>query len=194
VDEEALAGLDLQTTRREVWIAGDRDEILETLEDAGLGYVEDRRVGEVVDGASFRTVTWTFGFMRSLGASAGLLALGGVIVYLDARRRDRLLGYAFMQRMGMRRPQHRRALGVELLASVFAGTVLGLTSAVLAARLAHDRVDPVPKFQPDPLLEVAWPLVVGLVTLSIVVVVVAATLAQRRVDRDDPVEVLRAGT
>ncbi len=105
-----------------MWIAGDRDVTLEALEDAGLGYVEDRQVGEVVDGASFRTVTWTFGFMQSLGASAGLLALGGVIVYLDARRRDRLLGYAFMRRMGLRRAQHRRALAVELVASVLVGT------------------------------------------------------------------------
>ena len=194
VRKEALADLTLVTGREEVWIEGDREATLEALEDAGLGYVEDRQVGEVVDGASFRTVTWTFGFMQSLGASAGLLALGGVIVYLDARRRDRLLGYAFMRRMGLHRRQHRRALAVELTASVLVGTLLGLASALTAAWLAHDRVDPVPKFQPDPLLQPAVPLIVGLTALSVAVVVVAAALAQRRVDRDDPVEVLRAGT
>ena len=194
VTQDALADLDLVTTRHEVWIAGDRDKILAALEDDELGYVEDRRVGEVVDGASFRTVTWTFGFMQSLGASAGLLALGGVIVYLDARRRDRLLGYAFMRRMGLQRWQHRGAIAVELVASVLTGTLLGLASALLAAWLAHDRVDPVPKFQPDPLLQPAVPLMVGLTALSLLVVALAAVLAQRRVDRDDPVEVLRAGT
>jgi putative ABC transport system permease protein len=194
VRQDALADLTLVTGRREVWIAGNRDATLQALEGAGLGYVEDRQVGEVVDGASFRTVTWTFGFMQSLGASAGLLALGGVVVYLDARRRERLLGYAFMRRMGLGRVQHRRALTVELLASVVVGTCVGLASAVTAAWLAHDRVDPVPRFQPDPLLLPAAPLIVGLAALSLVVVLVAAALAQRRVDRDDPVEVLRAGT
>ena len=194
VRQDAIADLNLVAGRREVWIAGDREATLEALERAGLGYVEDRQVGEVVDGASFRTVTWTFGFMQSLGASAGLLALGGVIVYLDARRRDRLLGYAFMRRMGLRRAQHRRALAVELVASVLVGTLLGMASALTAAWLAHDRVDPVPKFQPDPLLLPALPVIVGLTALSLAVVLVASALAQRRVDRDDPVEVLRAGT
>ena len=55
VDRTPSPGSTSRPRRREVWIAGDRDETLEALEDAGLGYVEDRQVGEVVDGASFRT-------------------------------------------------------------------------------------------------------------------------------------------
>ena len=194
VAADALAAVDAQGSSREVWVRGDRDETLRILDDARATYVERRKAGEVVDGASFRTVTWTFGFMQSLGASAGLLALGGVVVYLDARRRDRLLGYAFMRRMGLRPSQHRRALGVELAASVVVGAWLGLGSAVAAAWLAHDRVDPVPRYQPDPLLRSATPVILGLALLAVVVAVVAAVVAQRRVDQDDPVEVLRGGT
>jgi hypothetical protein len=59
--------------------------------------------------------------------------------------------------------------------------------------LAHGRIDPVPGFRPEPLLRVAGPLIVVLAVGALVVTVVAAVLAQRRVDRDDPVEVLRAG-
>jgi hypothetical protein len=65
---------------------------------------------------------------------------------------------------------------------------------VAAAWLTHDQVDPVPAYQPDPLLRPATPVLVLLAVLSAVIVVVAAWLAQRRVDGDDPVEVLRAGT
>ena len=59
------------------------------------------RSATVVDQAAFLTVSWTFGFMQSLGVAAGVLVVGGIAVYLDARRRDRVLGYAFARRMGL---------------------------------------------------------------------------------------------
>jgi putative ABC transport system permease protein len=131
--------------------------------------------------------------MQSLGFAAGVLVLGGVAVYLDARRRDRLLGYAFMRRMGLGSGQHRRALAVELTASVLVGCWVGLGIAVLAAWLAHGRIDPVPGFDPPPVLRPAVAVIVALAATSLVLTGVAAALAQRRIDRDDPVEVLRAG-
>lgn len=193
VAASALDGRDLLTRRTEAWISGDRDEVRAALDPAGTGFVEARRLSDVADTSSFLTVSWTFGFMLSLGISAGLLVLGGVAVYLDARRRDRLLGYAFMQRMGLTAAQHRRALAVELAASVLVGCWFGLGSSLAAAWLAYPRVDPVPTFLPDPLLRPALPLILGLAGLSVVVVGVAALLGQRGMDRDDPVEVLRAG-
>jgi ABC-type lipoprotein release transport system permease subunit len=51
----------------------------------------------------------------------------------------------------------------------------------------------VPGFQPDPLLRPAGVVVVALAAAALVVAVAAAASAQRRADRDDPVEVLRAG-
>src|SRR3546814_6894365 len=83
--------------------------------------------------------------MLSLGVAAGLLVLGGVAVYLDARRRDRILAHAFMRRMGLRRRQHRGALMVELTASVLVGCWIGLAVALATARLAHRRLDPIPR-------------------------------------------------
>ncbi|MGH9190964.1 MAG: hypothetical protein ACRDZ0_00620 [Acidimicrobiales bacterium] len=160
---------------------------------AGVVYTEDRRLADVVDRASFLTVSWTFGFMQSLGIAVGVLVLGGLAVYLDARRRGRLLGYAFARRMGLTRRQHRRALLVELTASVAVGCWLGLAIALAGAWLAHERIDPVPGFRPDPLLRPALAVVVALAATALIVAGLAAALAQRRTDRDDPLEVLRAG-
>jgi putative ABC transport system permease protein len=193
VAASAIADLELDGGRAEAWISGDRPATLAALTAAGIGYEEERRAAEVADGAAFLTVSWTFGFMQSLGISAGLLALGGVAVYLDARRRERLLGYAFMRRMGLSRGQHRWALVLELTAGLVVGCWTGLAIAVAGVWLAHGRIDPVPGFRPEPLLRVAGPLIVVLAVGALVVTVVAAVLAQRRVDRDDPVEVLRAG-
>ena len=50
-----------------------------------------------------------------------------------------------------------------------------------------------PGFPPAPLLRPALAVVAGLAVVSLVIVGVAAVLAQRRIEQDDPVEVLRAG-
>lgn len=194
VAASALDALDLHGDVTEVWIRGDRDRALSDLEAAGATFREDRRVDDIADRTSFLTVSWTFGYMRSLGWAAGILVLAGVAIYLDARRRDRVLGYAFARRMGLTRGQHRRALLLELCAGIVAGCWIGLAVAVVGAWLAYDRIDPVPGYRPAPLLRPAFAVVAALAAASVVVAVVAAALAQRRVDRDDPLEVLRAGT
>jgi hypothetical protein len=116
-----------------------------------------------------------------------------VAVYLDARRRHRLLGYTFMRRMGLTARQHRRALGVELAASVVVGAWLGLGIAVAGAAFAHGRIDPVPLLLPGSLLRLPLGAIVGLGVLTVGLTVLAVVRAQARIDRDDPLEVLRAG-
>jgi putative ABC transport system permease protein len=189
----SLTGPDLTTPRTETWIRGDRDRILAALDAAGVRYLEPRRGGDVADRVSFLTVAWTFDFVQAIAAAAGLLVLGGLAAYLDARRRHRILSYAFARRMGLTSAQHRLALLAELAASVVAGCWLGLGIALAGAWLAHDRIDPVPNFRPGPVLRPATTVIVVLATAATVVAVVAATVAQRRADDDSPVDVLRAG-
>ncbi len=160
---------------------------------AGTGFMELRKPSDVVDRPAFLTVAWTFDFMQAIAVAAGLLVLGGLAAYLDARRRQRLLGYAFARRMGLTAGQHRLALLAELSASVVAGCWLGLGIALAGAWLAYGRLDPVPTFRPGPVLRPAIMVVVALAALATVVAVAAAALAQRRADRDSPVDVLRAG-
>ena len=194
VAASALDDLGLSTRFRETWIRGERDEILSKLDAANTSYAETATTTQVVDGVSFLTVSQTFGFMRSLGVAAALLVVAGVAVYFDARRRGRVLAYAFARRMGLTRRQHRRALLAEVLAGLGVGCWLGLAVALVGAGIALDRIDPLPLLQPDPLLRPATWLMVGLGLAALVVASVAAAIAQRTTDRDDPVEVLRAGT
>jgi predicted lysophospholipase L1 biosynthesis ABC-type transport system permease subunit len=138
-------------------------------------------------------VSWTFGFMQSLGIAAGVLVVGGLAFTLDARRRGRVLGYAFARRMGLTAATHRRALLAELAATVVVGCCIGLGTAVVGTRLVYGRIDPVPDFQPDPLLRPALLVMSLLAAVAVIVTGLGAVLGQRRTDRDDPVEVLRAG-
>jgi putative ABC transport system permease protein len=194
VSTGSMDRLGIEVPTREAWVRGDRTDTLAALDAGGVAYQEDRVLTDVVDRASFVTVSWTFGFMQSLGVAAGVLVVGGLAVYLDARRRGRVLGYALARRMGLTRRQHRRALLVELAAGVVVGCWLGLGIALVGAWLAYQRVDPVPGFRPDPLLRPALAIVAALAAIALVVAGLAAVLAQRRTDRDDALEVLRAGT
>jgi putative ABC transport system permease protein len=193
VAASALAPLEIAVGMTETWIEGDHDAVLAALDAADVPFEEQRQVVDVADRAAFLTVSWTFAFMRSLAVVAGALALGGAAAYVDARRRERVLAHTFLQRMGLSRSAHRRALAVELVAGLLVGIWSGIAIAVVAARLAHTHLDPVPGFQPDPVLRTATLLMVGFALAGVLLVAGAAALAQRRVDRDDPVEVLRAG-
>lgn len=193
VAASALEGMTLGRPTSEAWIRGDHDDVVAGLGAAGFPVNETREFATVVDRASFLTVSWTFGFTQSLGVAAGLLTLGGIALYLDARRRGRVLGYAFARRMGLARRTHRRAVLAELAASVVVGCWLGLGVALFGAGMAYRRIDPVPDYRPDPLLRPAVGVIVALALIAVVVAGLAAAWAQRRTDRDDPVEVLRAG-
>lgn len=193
VDASALADLDLTGGRREAWIRGDRSDALAALQRAAVPFEEIRSVGEIADSSSFLVISWTFGYMQSLGIAAGMLVFGGVAVYLDARRRDRVLGHLFLRRMGMTRRQHRRALLLELTASVLVGCWTGLGIAVAGAWLAHRRIDPVPNFPPEPLLRPAVSVIVVVGAIALLTVAIGSVVAQRRMDDDDPLEVLRVG-
>jgi putative ABC transport system permease protein len=194
LDAAVVDDLGIRTVLREYRIDGDRDEILAILNDADTPYEEITTGDTVVDAAAFLTVSQTFGFMRSLAVASGLLVVGGMAVYLDARRRSRVLAYAFARRMGLTQRQHRRALLAEVLAGVGVGCWLGLVVALVGAGVAHEHLDPLPTVPPDPLLRPAAVLLVALGVAAFAVAAVAAALAQRATDRDDPLEVLRAGT
>lgn len=201
VDRAALERIGVSTEHRlgipladtEIWVDGDPDDTRAVLAADGVSFDEPRTVGAMVDRTSFLTVSWAFGYMRSVGITAGLLTMTGLAVYLDARRRSQVLGYAFARRMGLTSGHHRRALLTELLLTVTAGCWLGLIIALAGAWLAHGSMDPVPNFAPPPLLRPALSLTGATAALAAVVAVAGSVLAQRRVDRDDPVEVLRGG-
>jgi putative ABC transport system permease protein len=194
VAASALEDLGLIPPVREIRIRGGRTEILSALDEAGTSYEETTTAAQVVDSVQFLTVAQTFGFLRSLAVASALLVVGAVAVYFDARRRSRVLAYAFVRRMGLTRQQHQRALLAEVLAGVGVGCWLGLVVALVAAGVALDRIDPLPSVRPDPLPRPATGLMVGLGLAALVIAAIAAAIAQRATDRDDPLEVLRGGT
>ncbi|MFL6130173.1 MAG: FtsX-like permease family protein [Mycobacteriales bacterium] len=148
----------------------------------------------VFQAANFLGVSWTFGYLTALAALVGLVAVGGLLLYLETRQRGRMASYALGRRMGLSRGTHLRSLLAEL------GVLLGLAWAVgaglawLAVLMVYGRLDIDPGRLPGPLLTVPTVAFAGSAVAVGVVVVLASLYAQRSADRADVAEVLRLGS
>lgn len=176
----------------DVWAKGAVDDVLRAMAEAGLAVEFAITAQAVASSPTLLALGWTLSTLRALGYSMGLLALGGLLPYLAARQRARLLSYALMRRMGLSSAIHRAAVVIEvastLLGAVLAGTGLGVVSAVLL----HEVIDLLPDVPPDPLLR--FPAIdIALAMLgSLLAAVLGAWALQRAAERMNVAEVLRA--
>jgi putative ABC transport system permease protein len=145
----------------------------------------------VVDATNYLAVTWSFGYLQALAALVGLIAIGGLLLYLATRQRSRIASYAMGRRMGLTRRAHLRSLLIELGALLAAAWLLGAGLAVAAVYLVYARLDVDPTRRPPPLLTL--PVIVFVTSAAVIAVVVllAAFSAQHSADRADISEVMR---
>jgi putative ABC transport system permease protein len=148
----------------------------------------------VFDVANFLGVSWTFGYLSALAALVGLVAVGGLLLYLETRQRSRVASYALGRRMGLTRATHLRSLLAELGVLLGLAWVIGAGLAWTAVLLVYHRLDIDPTRPPGPLLTVPVLAFAGSAVAVAVVVVLAALYAQRSADRADVSEVLRLGS
>jgi len=148
----------------------------------------------VFDVANFLGVSWTFGYLSALAALVGLVAIGGLLLYLETRQRTRTASYALGRRMGLTRATHLRSLLAELGVLLGLAWGIGAGLAWTAVLLVYSRLDIDPTRPPTPLLTVPVLAFAGSAVAVAVVVVLAALYAQRSADRADVSEVLRLGS
>ena len=148
----------------------------------------------VFQAANFLGVSWTFGYLTALAALVGLVAVGGLLLYLETRQRSRMASYALGRRMGLTRGTHLRSLLAELGVLLGLAWVIGAGLAWVAVLMVYGRLDIDPGRLPGPLLTVPTAAFAGSAVAVGVVVVLAALYAQRSADRADVAEVLRLGS
>ncbi|HYT10124.1 MAG TPA: FtsX-like permease family protein, partial [Mycobacteriales bacterium] len=148
----------------------------------------------VFQAADFLGVSWTFGYLTALAALVGLVAIGGLLLYLETRQRSRTASYALGRRMGLSRGTHLRSLLAELGVLLGAAFVVGAGLAWTAVLMVYGRLDIDPSRPPTPLLTVPGAALVGAAAAAVAVTVLASLYAQRSADRADVAEVLRLGS
>ncbi|MCZ2819006.1 hypothetical protein O2V63_01515 [Modestobacter sp. VKM Ac-2977] len=175
----------------ELWTKGDLGAGIDALTDAGAQNIRVLTPGGVQESANFLGITWTFGYLSALAVFVGVIAVGGLLLYLEARSRSRVSGYVMARRLGLSRGAHLRSLLVELVGVAVAGLLLGALLAAGAVALVYRRLDVDLVRPPTPLLDVPWPAIAGTAVATVVVAGLAALYAQRAADRADPASVLR---
>jgi putative ABC transport system permease protein len=175
----------------ELWSDGPRGPAMAALLASGGQVPQVFSESGVFNSANFLGITWTFGYLSALAVFVGVIGVGGLLLYLEARSRTRVSGYVMARRVGLGRAAHLRSLLVELTGVAVAGFLLGALLAAGAVAVAYRRLDVDLIRPPTPLLDVPW-TAVGLTALvTVLVAALAAAYAQRAADRADPATVLR---
>jgi putative ABC transport system permease protein len=188
VDRAGIERVGLRGTV-EHWTSGDPERIATAYEDEPVRYLH--RSDRVIDATSFASVQWTFGYLRALGLTLALIGVGGLLLYLDTRQRERVVAYAFLRRMGLSRRGHRRAVLLEVGVTLMSGCLLGTALAAVAGRLILSRIDPVPSVAPAPVVRYPLDQFAATVAATLLVCWCGAWLAQQAADRARSAEVLR---
>lgn len=175
----------------ELWTAGDTADAQEAFTAAGSQRNRTIEPADVQTTANFLGITWTFGYLSALAVFVGVIALGGLLLYLEARSRTRVSGYVMARRLGLTRRAHLASLVAELGGVAVVGVVLGGVLAAGAVATVYRRLDVDLVRPPTPLLDVPWTALAATVVVTLVVAGLAALYAQRAADRADPATVLR---
>jgi putative ABC transport system permease protein len=195
VEALELAGGTLSRFDRveELWARGDAGQVLRELRRAGVPIQRQVTAEEVRSTPSFLSLSWTYDLLQALGVLSGILALVGMVLYLQTRQRSREVAYAIARRMGLTRRSHRRSIALELGGMMVVAFLIAAVLAMAAAVLVNPRLDPLSGVPPAPVLRLPF----AVVGISLGALLAAAWLgawrAQRRADRARVAEVMRLG-
>ncbi len=174
-----------------VWVHGPVARAVVYVEGLGLSSTAVRTTAAFVGAPTFRAISSTFLFMELLGVLAAVVALLGVLLYLQARQHARLVSYAVSSRMGLSRRAHRGAVFLEIGAVLLASAVVGGSLALVAGALLSPWVDPLPSLPPSPSFRPPIGLFAAIGLAVPITGAVATFLVQRRADRANVAEELR---
>jgi hypothetical protein len=172
-------------------VKGDSSSVVPTLVRNGFPHGDVLTADSILRRPTFVAVSRAFRFLRTLALLTAVIVAIGIVLYLQARQRGRIISYALARRMGLRKTSHLAALELELgsmlLTSAIAGVILGLASAWLL----YAQIDPLPSMAPSPLLRVPLAPPIVLVVALAAVTLAGALLAHRTAERANVAEQLR---
>jgi len=190
VDLAALERVDPVGTYQ-FWISGSPGTAADALASAHITTTWNFTADSVIDASYLQPVSYTFSYLNAVIVVIGAVALGGVLLYLDARSRPRRLSYVLARRMGLTRRTHFLSILIELSALVAAGAVVALGFCAIAVALLRSRFTVQASLPPSAVLSWPFALIVADLAALAVLVAVSAIAVQLGSDRVRAVEVLR---
>jgi putative ABC transport system permease protein len=177
----------------QIWVRGETQHAVRVLQTSTLRPFPIVTAEQVRENPHIRSVSETFSYLKALGLAAALLAVAGAVLYLQARRRNRVISYALARRMGLSAGRHQFALSLELGTMLVASFVIGAVLALVAARLVIVELDAPAELPGGPLFRTPWVLIGGALAGLIAASALGALIADRRAAHANVAEVIRAG-
>jgi putative ABC transport system permease protein len=175
----------------ELWIRGPTGTSLEALASLRETPYLTRTALRVRDIPSFVAALETLEVVNLLGVVGAVLVIAGMLMYLQARRRSRIVSYALSRRMGLTDAGHRRTLLLELGGILLGSYLTGAVLAVGATWVLVRHLDPLASVPPAPPLVVPFPVLAWAAVSLAVVAAASAVLINRRDRRTNVAEVMR---
>ena len=176
------AGIGLRGAHDETWVRGDPDAARAFLLSSGADPTSITAAADRLETPVYRSLAWSFVFMELIAVVTGVIALIGVLLYLQARQRARDISYALMRRMGMTARAHRASVVAEVSTLLAAAYVIGSLCALAAAALVYRRLDPLPGSLPGPSLVLPGAVALGTATVVAIGAWVGGRWVQRRAE------------
>jgi putative ABC transport system permease protein len=129
--------------------------------------------------------------MELIGVVTAVIALIGLVLYLQARQRSRELSYALGRRMGLTSGAHRAAVVIEILLLLVTALIAGAVLALGTTALIYQRLDPLPDLPPDPTLQVPVSLLLSIAAAIAVCAAAGGWWVQFRAEHANVGAVLR---
>ena len=174
-----------------VWVKGETGAALRSLVTSGVDQDRIRTAAAIRAQPNLRSLEWSYGFLQALGVMAGVIAITGLLLYLNARQRSREVSYALARRMGLRRGAHVRAIAGEIAGLLIVSSLLGGALALIAARLVIGLLDPLPDIPAGPLFVTPFGVVAALLPAVVLLVALASWRVQAAADKTNVAEVMR---
>jgi putative ABC transport system permease protein len=191
----ALVSQDLVTkapsAQFQIWIRGDPDTILNEVASSGLRVKYTQVAADTTVNSIYEPLTFTFQYLTALSLLCGVIAIVGLLLYLEARAPGHRRSFVMLHRMGMGTGSHWRAMLWELGTPLIVGLGVGLGASSIAAYTLRSNYDVDPSLPPGGLLTMPTVAMVGISAAVIVVTFVASGYAQLRVVRTNPSNILR---
>lgn len=169
------------------------DDLVAAVEAAGLGYRDvDSRDARRRD-AGVLAAKAAFGYLAVLGVAAAAAAAVALGLSLASRRRARSLGAVMTRSMGLASGRSAAVTAVEVTVILVVAVAASFVSVPPVVRRLASRFDPAPDVPPGVDVVVAWPTLVAIAVVAVVVAASAVWLLEWRDMRRSPAEVLRGG-
>lgn len=186
-----VIGSSISPPDQELWASGDPEVILRALLEDDVTLLRTIDTGVVLDTPGLQSLLWTLGVLGALGAAAGLIAMLGLFLYLQARHRDTVIASAITRRMGFSRGAEFTTSLVEIIGAALIALGVAAAAGLPVAAVMHVRLDLRPGLPPDPLLVIPMMTIVVTVVATFGASALSAWRVQRSIDRADIAQVMR---